>query len=85
MVNPYSAEGCFIATAAYGSPQAAQLDVLRGFRDEHLLKSHFGRGFVNFYYKTSPPIARVIAKSRFLRFIVRKLLSPFYWLINRYF
>jgi hypothetical protein len=86
MVDPYSGPGCFIATAAYGSCQAEQLDVLRGFRDEHLLKSGPGRVFVRAYYKTSPPIANLIARSRVLRVIVRKLLvEPCHWLIKRLF
>jgi hypothetical protein len=67
---------CFIATAAYGSPLAAELDILRSFRDRHLLSTREGRVFVRTYYKCSPPIARFIAKHPILRAGVRCLLKP---------
>ncbi len=46
MVNLYSEPGCFIATAAYGSEYAPQLDTLRKFRDKLLLPSKIGAQLV---------------------------------------
>jgi len=66
--------GCFIATAAYGSPTAEQIDVLRGFRDGVLLESVAGSQFVALYYRLSPPIADFISENSFLRTLVRELL-----------
>jgi hypothetical protein len=70
------AEGCFIATAAFGSYLDPHVWALRQFRDNVLLKSAWGRWFVKTYYHYSPPIANVIASSPILRMIVRLLLTP---------
>jgi hypothetical protein len=64
---------CFIATAAYGTETAGQLNILREFRDQVLLKSALGTRFVETYYKLSPPVADFIAGSDFLRAVVRAL------------
>jgi polyhydroxybutyrate depolymerase len=66
--------GCFIATAAYGTPTAPQLDVLREFRDDVLLKSTVGSRLVDLYYRTSPPIANFISEHNVVRTLVRELL-----------
>jgi len=65
---------CFIATAAYGTETASQLNILRDFRDQVLLKNALGSLFVETYYKVSPPIADFIAKDDFLRAVVRDVL-----------
>ncbi|MGA8849402.1 MAG: CFI-box-CTERM domain-containing protein [Dehalococcoidia bacterium] len=65
---------CFIATAAYGTETASQLDILRDFRDQVLLKSALGSRFVATYYRLSPPVAAFIAKNDFLRAVVREVL-----------
>lgn len=68
--------GCFIATAAYGTPLADQVKILSKFRDKYLLKNFIGRKIVNAYYKYSPPIADFISQNDTLRFICRALLLP---------
>lgn len=68
--------GCFIATAAYGSPLEAHVRVLRDFRDRYLQRTAVGRAFVRFYYRHSPPVAAVIARHDWLRLLVRCLLTP---------
>ena len=68
--------GCFIATAAFGSPLERHVQILRDFRDRILLNSSAGKAFVDFYYRTSPPIADKIAQSAGLRIIARVLLMP---------
>ncbi len=68
--------GCFIATAAYGSPLAPQVDVLRMFR-EHYLRPHVpGRILIRVYETVSPPVAEMIRSSDPLRLVVRVMLWP---------
>jgi hypothetical protein len=68
-----SGYGCFIATAAYGTETAGQLDILRDFRDQVLLDNVLGSRFVEAYYRLSPPVADFIAKNDFLRAVVREV------------
>ena len=62
---------CFIATAAYGTDTAQEIDILREFRDTVLLPNSLGAKFVSFYYNTSPPIANFISQNEVLRTAVR--------------
>jgi hypothetical protein len=74
---------CFIATAAYGTPTAEQIDVLQEFRDVVLLKSAVGSQFVALYYHLSPPVADFIARSDLSRTLVRELLvDPIIWAVE---
>ena len=68
--------GCFIATAAYGSPIEPHVKILRKFRDGFLLNNSIGKAFVQLYYTYSPPIADFIAKHTNLRAITRLSLLP---------
>ncbi|MGQ9545694.1 MAG: CFI-box-CTERM domain-containing protein [Dehalococcoidia bacterium] len=65
---------CFIATAAYGTPDAEKIGVLREFRDAVLSKNLAGRLFLATYYRLSPPMANLIAGNEFLRILARELL-----------
>ena len=82
-----SNSNCFIATAAYGSPMAKEVDALRNFRNGVLLQNKAGRAFVDWYYHTSPPIADKLAKHSNLRTGVRAALTPLVkfsqWIMNK--
>jgi polyhydroxybutyrate depolymerase len=75
--------GCFIATAAYGTSTAEQLDVLREFRDVVLLESTVGSQLVDLYYQLSPPIADFISENILVKTLVRELLvDPIVWVVE---
>jgi hypothetical protein len=81
--GPYSiradfggAGGCFIATAAYGTPMAEEIQVLREFRDEYLVPDPVGEALVDFYYQVSPPVAEFISEHPTLKLVVRAGLLP---------
>ena len=78
-----SSGGCFIATAAYGTPFAKEVEVLRKFRDQKLLNTKAGRAFVRFYYRHSPVIADFIKDKPKIKAFVRGVLKPVVWLCGK--
>ncbi len=68
--------GCFVATACYGDPLHPAVMALREFRDEWLRERPAGRVFIAWYYRTSPPLAKLIAGSAVLRCVGRFSLYP---------
>ncbi len=72
--RPKASGGCFIATAAYGTPFEPKIDVLRDVRDDVLMEYILGRGFIKLYYAISPPIANIISKYEWMRSIVREMI-----------
>lgn len=72
---PTPARVCFVATAAYGTPFAKEIDVLRVFRDRFMLRNWFGKLLVKSYYALGRYPAKIIRCSETLRFAVRKVLS----------
>jgi len=59
--RPLEGGGCLIATAAYGSELASQVQMLREIRDNSLLRTQSGQSFMQvfnqFYYSFSPTVA----------------------------
>lgn len=74
-----SSEGCFIATAVYGSYVADEVLVLREFRDRELESSGLGRFVIRFYYFVSPPIAELLEVFPFakkpIKYVLDKVVS----------
>jgi hypothetical protein len=76
-------QGCYIATAVYGSYDCPEVWVLRRFRDQFLLRSSFGKVFVKMYYFVSPVLVKQFGESKWFKqvclipvgFLVRKLRS----------
>ena len=77
-------DDCFIATAAYGTPFAKDIDILRMWRDNKLQSSFLGRKFVKIYYSfLGPFLARIISKSVILKYITRQLLKPVVYIVGK--
>ena len=68
--------GCFIATAAYGSYSASQVQALRKFRDQYLLTNTVGRAFVGWYYTYGPIGAQFLNEHPGWKPVVRIALIP---------
>lgn len=73
--KPVKKEGCYIATAVYGSYDAPQVMTLRRYRDETLSNTAFGRWFIKIYYRFSPTIAEKLKNAKRLNKFVRSILD----------
>ena len=67
---------CFVATAAYGSTLANDVEMLRRFRDVFLESTVLGELAVEAYYTFSPALAGVVRESELLRASARAVLAP---------
>lgn len=72
--------GCLIATAAYGSELAPQVQQLRELRDNSILKTESGNSFMTifneFYYSFSPAIADLERENPIFKEGVKITLTP---------
>jgi hypothetical protein len=67
---------CVIASAAYGTPLAAQVGVFRRFRDRFLASHAPGRWLIGTYYRHGPWLAKQVAQDQSLAAAVRGVLDP---------
>lgn len=51
-------QGCYVATAVYGSYDCPQVWTLRRYRDNQLAKTWYGRLFIHTYYAVSPTLVK---------------------------
>jgi len=83
-LEPVAGPGaCFIATAAFGTPLAVEVEVLRRFRDEHLLTHSLGRVIIKSYEEISPPLAELIRRNPVLKSGARVALRPLIWMSRK--
>ena len=72
--------GCLIATAAFGSEFAPQVQQLRQFRDDIAMKTFAGSSFMSafngWYYSFSPSVAEYERTSPWARELVRVAIQP---------
>ena len=75
-----SSGGCLIATATFGSELAPQVQQLRELRDNKLLQTKSGIGFMNtfnnFYYSFSPYIADYERENSVFKEMVKIIITP---------
>ena len=72
-----SSDGCYIATAVYGSYDCPEVWTLRRFRDEVLRASVLGRLFIRSYYAVSPGLVRHIGSKSLFQKTVKRVLDSF--------
>ncbi len=79
-IPPSEGGGCLIATAAYGTELAPQIQQLREIRDQKLIKTEYGKSFIDsfnkFYYSFSPQIADYQREHPFFKESIKLLLTP---------
>ena len=72
--------GCLIATAAFGSEMAPQVQLLRELRDNTVLQTQYGSafmaGFNEFYYSFSPVVADYERENPMFKEAVKVTLTP---------
>jgi hypothetical protein len=72
--------GCLIATAAYGSEMATQVQQLRELRDNQLLQTESGSAFIgifnDIYYSFSPTIADYERENPMFKETVNLAITP---------
>jgi hypothetical protein len=68
--------GCFIATAAYGSPLARDVALLRRVRDRASAGHGVAAAAADVYARSSPPAANLLGQSQAARAVARRLLAP---------
>jgi hypothetical protein len=72
--------GCLIATAAFGSEIAPQVQFLRNFRQNYILSTNAGSSFMNvfntWYYSFSPYVADYERHQPWLQQVVRTSIYP---------
>ncbi|AIF84879.1 hypothetical protein NTE_02841 [Candidatus Nitrososphaera evergladensis SR1] len=77
--------GCLIATAAFGSELTPQVQFLRGFRDDYVLKSMSGSAFMDVfntvYYSFSPQVADYEREQPWLQATVKAAVYPLFGIL----
>ncbi len=87
-VGPWGAdegrnEGCYIATAVYGSYDCPEVWTLRRYRDETLGASWYGRAFISIYYAISPTLVRIFGNTEWFKKIWREKLNKMVQNLNK--
>ena len=77
-------DGCYIATAVYGSYDCPEVWVLRRFRDYGLRKSAIGSLMVRGYYAVSPGLVERFGHVVTLKRLIKGILDVFVWELKKH-
>lgn len=79
-ISTVTTSGCLIATATYGSEVASEVQFLREYRDEIIVKTFSGREFMKvfnmWYYSFSPKVADFERRYEPIRIVAQYALYP---------
>ena len=75
--------GCYIATAVYGSYDCPEVWTLRRFRDEVLRANLPGRLFIRGYYAVSPGLVRHLGAKTLFQKPVKRVLDSLVYRLNK--
>ena len=73
-------DGCYIATAVYGSYDCPEVWTLRRFRDRTLATTWYGRTFIRVYYTISPTLVKWFGHTAWFKRIWKRTLD---YMVNR--
>ena len=73
--RPSVQNGCYIATAVYGSYDCPEVWTLRRFRDYKLATTWYGRLFIYTYYAISPTLVRLFGRKKWFKKIWKSKLD----------
>lgn len=75
MDNKKGGNGCYVATAVYGSYDCPEVWTLRRFRDYTLDETWYGKLFIKVYYALSPTFVRWFGASKTFKWLFSKPLN----------
>lgn len=74
--------GCYIATAIYGSYDCPEVWTLRRYRDQVLRNNWAGRVFIKIYYAVSPKVVALFGQKRVFQRLNRSVLDKWIKSLN---
>lgn len=68
---------CYVATYAFSDEEHEEVEALRSFRDEVLMRYESGRWFINAYYNHQEQVSLLLGDSRAIRWLCRSTIYTF--------
>ena len=84
-ITKEKAKRCLVASTVYNDDFSPEVLLLKGFRDNHLQKSTFGKWAIKSYYKYSHYVVRILDQHTLLKELTRIfIISPIVNIINKF-